>query len=193
MMTRIVLLLIASVLLSQSVTSSQRDQATAYEDADAYEVYSAILPFEWPMSAAKAKMLVIRIKTRAYEMCLRPNQEWKEMIEPAIADYEKQNQKTWLLQQRFGTEIPCKIVTSDEVNAAMVGHSWEGFYKTYPDSGGWIELSAVGFNADRTVAVVYVGHLCGLLCGGGRFHVLQKTENKWLPVDWKGSSCMWAS
>jgi hypothetical protein len=101
--------------------------------------------------------------------------------------------KYWLLQQKFKTEIPCRIVTSEEVNAAMADHGWDGFYKTYPDSGGWIELSAVGFNADRTVAVVYVGHSCGSLCGGGRFHVLQKRDNKWLPLDWKGSSCMWAS
>lgn len=69
---------------------------------------------------------------------------------------------------------------------------WKTFYDRYPDSGGWIELSAVGFNTEKTVAVVYIGHNCGVLCGGGHFHVLQKREGKWQPLKWKGSSCAWA-
>ena len=56
-----------------------------------------------------------------------------------------------------------------------------------------MELSAVGFNVNKTVAVVYMGHYCGALCGGGGFHVLKKKDGKWVALDWKGSSCAWAS
>jgi hypothetical protein len=62
-----------------------------------------------------------------------------------------------------------------------------------PYTGGWIELSAIGFNADKTVAVVYMGHLCGGLCGGGQFHVLQKKDGKWEPLKWQGKRCAWVS
>jgi hypothetical protein len=43
---------------------------------------------------------------------------------------------------------------------------------------GWIDISGVGFNDRNTIAVVYIGHHCGSLCGGGKFHVLQKKDGK---------------
>lgn len=70
---------------------------------------------------------------------------------------------------------------------------WKAFYESHPDSSGWIELSAVGFNADKTVAVIYHGHHCGNLCGGGGFTVLRKKEGKWQPWQFKGAGCAWAS
>jgi hypothetical protein len=82
---------------------------------------------------------------------------------------------------------------ADELRSAMRTADWEGFYQRYPNSGGWIELSAVGFNATKTVAVVYMGHHCGSLCGGGGFHVLEKKNGQWVPLEWKGSSCGWAA
>jgi hypothetical protein len=69
---QVLLLLILSILLSQNVTPNQKGPSAPYNDADAYEVYSVILPSEWPVRAAKAKTLVIRTETRAYDMCLRP-------------------------------------------------------------------------------------------------------------------------
>lgn len=55
-------------------------------------------------------------------------------------------------------------------------------------------VSAVGFNRDRTRALVYVGHHCGMLCGGGRYHVLVKTDGRWQEYkEFRGGSCFWAS
>src|SRR5262249_227524 len=71
--------------------------------------------------------------------------------------------------------------------------AWKDFYRKYPESGGWIELSAVGFNPEKTVAVVYVGHHCGNLCAGGHFQVLLKKNGKWAPIEWKGIASAWAS
>jgi len=76
---------------------------------------------------------------------------------------------------------------------ALEKGGWEDFYKRYPNSGGWIELSAVGFNADKMAAVVYMGHYCGGLCGGAGFHVPQKKDGKCAPLEWKGETCVWRS
>ena len=54
-------------------------------------------------------------------------------------------------------------------------------------------MSAVGFNVDKTLALVYVGHSCGGLCGGGSYHLLKKAGEKWVESPWKGVSCSWAS
>lgn len=60
-------------------------------------------------------------------------------------------------------------------------------------TGGWIELSAVGFSADKSIAIVYMGHHYGNLGGKGEFHVLQKRGGVWMPLEWKGAACMWMS
>ena len=185
-------LLILALLLSQGIISSS-GKAPPYEDQEAYEVYSAILPLESPLRNAHAKRLIIQNETKGFEMCLRPEEEWQEKIGPAISDYVRSNAKPSLLQPRIQVGVPYHLIAADELTTAIQAAGWEGFYQRYPDSGGWMELSAVGFNVNKTVAVVYIGHHCGPLCGGGGFHVLEKKDGKWVAIDWKGSSCAWAS
>lgn len=178
------------LLLSQGVISSK---PPPYEDQEAYEVYSAILPSEWPLREAHAKTLIIQNETKGYEMCLRPEKEWQEKIGPAISDYVRSNAKPSILQPRINVEVPYQLIIADELRSVIQTAGWEGFYQRYSDSGGWMELSAVGFNLNKTVAVVYMGHHCGTLCGGGGFHVLEKKDGKWVALNWRGSSCAWAS
>lgn len=187
------LILMASLLFAQNAAVSKDDHPKPYEDEEAYAVYSAIIPTEWPTTVAKAKTLAISRETRGYEMCLRPEGEWQGTVGPAISDYVKKNEKPMLLQNNFNLDVPYQLLTADEVKAAFAAGSWEGFYKQFPNSGGLMELSAVGFNKGKTVAVVYMGHGCGGLCGGGGFHVLQKKDGKWIPLKWTGLSCSWVS
>ena len=192
MLGKITSLLILALLLSQGISSSG-GKAPPYEHQEAYEVYSTILPLEWPLRDAHAQRLIIQNETKGYEMCLRPEKEWEERIGPAISDYVRSNAKPSLLQPRLKVAVPYRLIAADELRSTIQTAGWEGFYQHYPDSGGWIELSAVGFNGNKTVAVVYMGHHCGPLCGGGGFHVLEKKDGKWVALDWKGSSCAWAS
>ena len=191
MLAKITSLLILALLLSQGVISS--DKAPPYEDQEAYEVYSAIIPLGRPLKNAHAKRLIIQTETKGFEMCLRPEKEWEEKVGPAISDYVRANAKPSLLQQQIKVGVPYQLIMADELKSAIQTVGWEGFYQRYPDSGGWIELSAVGFNVDKTVAVVYMGHHCGPLCGRGGFHVLEKKDGKWVTLDWEGSGCSWAS
>ena len=180
--------LISFLLLYQSSAVSTDNQPKPYEDAEAYEVYGAILR---PWQVAKAKSLVIRSETKGYKMCLRPDGESEKIIGQAISQYVKLNEKNWLLKRGLSIKKPYVLAPFDKLRSALKPGSGENFYKQYPNSSGWIELSAVGFNADKTVAVVYMGHHCGGLCGSGGFHVLQKKDGKWAPLTWKGSSCSW--
>lgn len=191
MLGKVTSLLILFLLLAQGSSSS--DKALPYEDQEAYEVYSAIVPLERPLRDVHAKRLIIQNETKGFQMCLRPEQEWEERVGPAISDYVRANAKPSLLQQRIKVGVPYQLIMADDLKSAIQTIGWEGFYQRYPDSGGWIELSVVGFNVDKTVAVVYMGHHCGPLCGGGGFHVLEKKDGKWVALDWKGSGCAWAS
>lgn len=205
-MKRIVFL----IVFNSIIFSSAFAQLPTYKDADAYEVYSAILSFHETPQSSKLKNFVIRRETlrdfgalidseteTQTQTCLRPDAESAKIIGTAIDDYIKVNQTKWLLQEKFKIEIPYKLVDSKTIisiiNPLTEKENWKEFYKQYPDSGGFIDLSAVGFNADKSVAVVSKGRWCGRLCGEGDYYVLQKKGGKWIALQWKGESCNWVS
>ena len=191
MLRQITSLLILPLFLYQSA-SNNKAGATLYEDQEAYEIYSAILPSEWPWRVAHSKTLIIQTETKGYQMCLRPDKGSEEKFGSAISAFVSLNKTPSLLQRKIDIEIPYQLIMADQLNTNS-NAGWVEFYQRYPNSGGWIELSAVGFNHDRTVAVVYMGHHCGDLCGGGGFHVLEKKAGRWVELEWKGESCSWAA
>lgn len=195
-----ILLFIAFSLLFQSAPAHQELQPMPYEDAEAYRVYSAILQTEEASELTQKKGVVIRSETDGYKMCLKPEQESVAMMSSAIAEYVRLNEKPHRLLRAFDNNIQHDLITADDLKSIFeqgdkgdVMGGWNNFYKTYPNSGGYTTLSAVGFNEDKSVAVVYQGHHCGGLCGEGRFHVLQKKDGKWRPLEWKGNWCSWIS
>ena len=56
---------------------------------------------------------------------------------------------------------------------------WRAFYGKYPASPGILKLSRVGFNADKSQALIFVAHSCGWLCGEGNYFVLVKKDGEW--------------
>jgi hypothetical protein len=110
-------------------------------------------------------------------------EEWKKArgADTALDDYFKVNAKHWLLQGNFTLPKPYRLVSRDEIRAM--------FPRTF--RGGrfgelWIELSAVGFNANKTTAVVYMVNVCTTEdgCAEGQSFVLQKQNGKWKVVTW---------
>ena len=190
-------LLIAAVSMNGPAQQAKPEEPLpTYSVPEAYEVYSTILPDEWTWRYANSKTLLIQTETVSQQMCLEPDAKWKKLLDPAIANYRIVNRKPLKLDRLFDISKSYTLSASDALQAAFKGagpDGWDGFNAAHPDSVGWIELSAVGFNDSKTVAVVYVGHHCGRLCGGGGFSVLEKIQGKWKPVPWVGSSCAWAS
>ncbi len=141
MVSKLILGLIPLLMLHQSSGEGLVTQLKPYDDAEAYEVYSTLLPSGWPWRVAKAKRLVILSESVSYyTMCLKPKPESEKIIGQAISEYVKLNQQRWLLQRQFKIEKPYDLVTSDELMAAFgQGSSWNNFYRQYPDSGGFIE------------------------------------------------------
>jgi len=167
-----------------------------YETPEAYEVYAAILPSECRGRTQSETTRHSRKHHPLRYVALSPDADSAKLIGSAITDYIQQNQHPWLLQPRLTIEKPYVLLSPEQIESTFRRKSGRlgGFWAMYPDSGGIIELSAVGFNSNKTVAVVYSGHRCGSpLCGGGGFSVLQSKDGKWQPLPWKGSQCMWVS
>lgn len=122
------------------------------------------------------------------EDCLTP--EASREFKDAIEDY-KRHKEPMLLVGQFAIDKPYELVKRDALSALMKNNNWDVFYKRYPDSGGIIMMSAVGFNRDRTLAILYTWSTCNNLCGRGSFALLKKLNGKWRPVS--GVRCLVAS
>jgi len=57
---------------------------------------------------------------------------------------------------------------------------WQGFRETFPNAAGYLILSAVGFNSEKTIALVYLEHRCGNRCGAANYYVMQKLGGVWV-------------
>jgi hypothetical protein len=181
--------------LFASVMVSAQSTVPTYQDTEAYEIYATLLPHQWAVTEAHTRTMIIRAETSSSEMCLKPEGESIAMLEPVIKNFIEINKQAWLLEKAIPMDVPYEFVFDKELDAifASGAEGWKNFYEKYPDSGGYNEVSAVGFNKDKTVAVVYVAHMCGGLCGGGSFHVLEKKDGKWQTLKWKGTECSWVS
>jgi hypothetical protein len=50
-------------------------------------------------------------------------------------------------------------------------------------NGDFVAFTRITFNADSTLALFYVEHQCGGLCGGGAFILMQKQAGQWKILD----------
>jgi hypothetical protein len=190
------LLLVVIVAFLSQIAIGQ--DAAAYNDPEAYAVYSALL------EGAKAKRLVIQTETADYPMmggresdnCLAPSKGKENIYAPIIAAYRTVNKQKWQLQRKFEIKTPYELAPNTIIDGFFkkgVEGGWKEFYKQYPNSDGFTQLSAVGFNADKTIAIVYLSNSCGGLCGFGTYHVLHKKDGKWTEILGEINSCAWVS
>jgi len=54
--------------------------------------------------------------------------------------------------------------------------------RRFPNSLGYIAVSRAGFNFNKTEAIFYLDHFCGL-CGGGRYILMRKASGAWKVAD----------
>jgi hypothetical protein len=187
------------------LASAGRSQTISkIEDPDAYAIYSIIFTPDADEKPAKPRRLIIQDKTVDYpnysdderDQCLAPTPENEATLRPLINAYREANKTPSLLQRLFTLPNEYEIVPSDTIEAffkSKAGGNWAAFYKRFPKPGGYVFMSAVGFNADRTMALAYAGHACGGLCGGGAYHFFKKVDGKWKEFNWPGISCTWVS
>ena len=168
-----------------------------YLDPEAYVVYGAVLPENWAFGNwfRRADALIIEQETQKdgrLPGCLPsvtgPREAWRDALE----SYKKENQSPKLLARQFPIDKHYELVPGSVIAEAFKGKGWNGFYERYPHSEGIINLSAVGFNSDRTKALVFVVHYCGNTCGSQSYIFLEKKSDKWTTVtftDFGNHSC----
>jgi hypothetical protein len=165
-------------------------------ETDANAVYSTLIAQEWPIQHARAQQAVILNTTTTNSRCFPSGKSLETDWKPVLEDYHRQNAAPKRLNVNLQLGVAYLLVDRDPVlrlfkDAGMGG--WDRFYTVYPNSGGYIEVSAVGFDENHARAMVYVSHFCGEVCGGGAHHFLEKVDEKWRPAKLDVNRCVWVS
>lgn len=168
-----------------------------YTDKDAYQIYALLIPNEetWCTKTWIIEQETVQGGEEMMDLgsCVSPT--FAHEFQDAIASFKAANKRRWLLERQFELDRPYELVSSNSIAATFkeaeqnraesappLADGWKAFYQRYPGSGGFITLSAVGFNKDKTRAVVYSGASCGSLCGAWSFHLFKKVHGKWTEV-----------
>jgi len=105
-----------------------------------------------------------------------------------IDDFRRKNNGSQLLQRSFHLRIKYTLISKDRfegfagpderMERSRVG--WERFYREYPGVSGVLLLSRVGFNRNKSQALVFVMHIRGNPSGrwwGDGSYLLLSTKN----------------
>jgi hypothetical protein len=192
-------LILLATLSSVWVVARQSDKTTSpYQNPDAYDVYSAVLSMGGPWGDSKSLVVLKELPPKEWPIgsprdALLGDEEFRGNFESIFKSFEQTNRQSVFLENLFAIHKPYQLVGSAELEAAFhrpetsVQHDgWEGFRQNFTNSAGYLILSAVGFNPEKTIAVVFVDYRCGGLCGSARYYILEKRDKDWINFSPKG-------
>lgn len=169
----------ASVTLQPSLTPTPPD-LQAEEEA----VYAALLAEMFP----EARLYVLQAETEVHaapedlEALLQFVREGiPDLQETTIESFKARNQAIYALRPDMQLGRPYVLLTRDEINQifGLNTSGWDVFYTRYPYALGLTRLSRVGFSADYTQALVYIGTQSHWLAGAGYYVLLEKVDGQW--------------
>lgn len=183
----IVLISFELCLGSASTLRSQSTSADGVSDEE-YEIYSSVIKQTY--LRPDTKMLVIEERTFRYDFAIDDDEPWRDkkkgltIEQSAAEDYENRNGKKWLLNKKsFKLPVKISIITDLDLKAFFHGNwgelQWINYYRRFPDARGFIMLSRIGFNTEKTQALLYIGSRCGPGCGDIHFLLLEKVDGVW--------------
>ena len=174
--------------LVEGSASYLQTEADSGVSAEEYEIYSSVIKQYY--LRPDTKLIMIEERTFRYDFAI-DEEPWREkkkgviIDETAANDYELKNGEKWLLNKdSFKLPVKAALITDNDLKAIFHGKwgdlEWINYYRRFPDTRGFVMLSRIGFNTQRTQALMYVGSRCGPVCGDRYFLLLQKENGSWV-------------
>ncbi len=85
---------------------------------------------------------------------------------------------------RAGAELEVTLIRAGDLDSLPRTPTdpesfWKAMRARYPGAQAAVSVSSVGYNADRTLAILKIRHGCGSLCGGGDDVLLRRVGDGW--------------
>lgn len=185
------------------VNKTQENKSLQNTDKEEYAVYYMLLE-QWIVNPEIKTVVVKKFtdtnsfndeKPLAIDNVLRSRDENSPIEQSMVDDYNEKNYRrsSQLAVELFGGKNKIILVSDLEVKEFFnegCNEGWKKLGEKYPNSQGLTTLSRVGFNKEKTRAVVYLGHSFACLGGAGHLVILEKQFDGWKIVQ---SNMLWIS
>jgi hypothetical protein len=191
------LLTVALVLLGMALpqaapapSASPSSQTTpqsppVYNDDEGYAVLSALLAGD-PARPTKGTTL-IQATTSGWN-CSKAEEATPPDFREALQNFAAVNKNGWTLQEKLTLDHPYKLLSAADLQGGITRYR-----QSHPGASGFTSVSAVGFNREKTAALVFMSYHCGPLCGEGELVAFRKTDGKWTKLPRSPAQCGWIS
>lgn len=155
-------------------------------DVEDYNVYSAVIKsYDVDKVVVKQKTSGTSLScTDCYfvEMLAEDNPGFESEMATTLVEV---NQNPLYLDATFNISYVQVVLVSDAqldyiFNGSYSNNDWEQFYNTFPNTYGYTQFSAVGYNSDKTKALVETSNSSCSICGEGKLYYLEKESDVWV-------------
>ena len=165
----------------QSSRQNSGSHVELYTDADSHQIYANLLQSE--NNSSYVVQVEICCNRKRIDLGIEGDRDFMQVWGAAIDDFARQNQKPKMLTRSIPLDVPYELLSQADIHKFEVGQEGWDFHKHFPSSGGFYYwFSAVGFNRQRTRAIVNLGCLPSAPCGGEQPHFFEKQGSKWREV-----------
>lgn len=176
--------LIATFALLAACGCSARPPA----EGDAAGVYDAFLGADFVSPSGRVLLQDVTKSVTAdfFEVRIDPSRAERMRLLPDV----QQAVDDLIARGRLPQPLPAEVqvsadqirISADSATAIMQSAHRLALHRL-PDRASVFQLSSVGFNRRRDVAVVYSNVVCGNLCGGAVARVVRRYPDGWLPAE----------
>ena len=158
------------------LATAMPQQLDPITDPDAYAVYAAVLPRMW--ANVSKDSLLLQQETDVSMGCRPSRSQTNGEIgwEAVENSFKAENTHVRLLRRMLPVDIPYRLIPRADIAAddARLALKYPGQWQRRPESIEYAAVSAVGFNATKTKAIVYVH-----LRSNGGVYWIEKRQDKW--------------
>jgi hypothetical protein len=171
------------LLLCSCSPGLSRATATPPPDVELeeYAVHSALIR-QNPIGYDLGSSFVVREQTVAdLDMFERTLENVRRLPTGLVDSYRSRNAASYTLSPELDVEQDYAMMPQEEFDQVFrsKGSVWTRFQANYPEAGGLITLSRVGFDEKGDKALAVFGFRCGDLCGAGGIYLLVKENGDW--------------
>jgi hypothetical protein len=176
-----------------AATATKNVTVVLERDPDEYAVWSVLLTKKYATEGTKR--LVIEDQTALLPSDLIVSHLADlENASDAVSDLKTKNQRPYIMENKFSVSLPCILISKGTENGLFhfpgdnridaeavknIDQGWRQFYQDFPDAGGILSISRVGFNSDKSLAIVYISAKKSMMIANGKCYVLAKKNGSW--------------